>query len=146
MEYSIRLVTIVITQRVINKGDKLFVHFIFGTDRETRYMLDKRYLIYDKFEEKLSEVDIPNVIGFSKRRNEKDRVVLEYDKNPDDKYCISGKFFTIAEFVPPYPGCSYCIHKGEEKNCFFECKAKGKTLSEEKENCSIFKQKVLYKS
>jgi hypothetical protein len=146
MNYSVRLVTIVINQRLINKGNKLFVHFVFGTDKDTRYLLDKRFSLYDKFEEKISDLEIPGSVEFVRRRNEKDRVVLEYEKKNEEKFCISGKFFTIADFVPPYPGCSYCIYKGEEKNYFFECKIKNKTMSEEKENCAFFKEKQLYKT
>ena len=146
MNYSVLLINIVITQRVINRGNKLFIHFIFTPDKTSKLLFDIRYSIHDKFEKKILELNIPETINFVKRREERDRVILEYEKQEVEKYCIGNKFFTISDFVPPYPGCSFCSLKGNEKNGFFECKGKGKTLAEEKENCGIFRQRQLYKT
>jgi hypothetical protein len=143
MNYFTRLLEIIISMKFfIRKNEKkykIFQHFIFNKGKDSHFLFDPRYLIYDKFEQKIRNNMLE--LEFLRRRNEKDRVVIEYVADKD-YIKVKNNIFIVAEFVPPNPGCIYCIHKGKElENGFFECLIKQKIIAQEIDKCQVFKQK-----
>lgn len=84
-----------------------------------------------------------NDIEFIRRRNEKDRVVLEFLIKETFYPILKEPFFIVAEFIPPFASCEYCC-ENEKKGNFIFCKAKQKIVAGNFKNCTYFKQKRLY--
>ncbi|HUS48901.1 MAG TPA: hypothetical protein VMZ91_01945 [Candidatus Paceibacterota bacterium] len=144
MNYSIQLLEILITQKFVKRKNKLFQHFIFGKKKEIHFITDSRYIIYDKFEGKIKDKSLMNKdIEFLRRRNETDRIVLEYEIKGNFYPSVKEPFFIVAEFIPPYASCEYC-KEPEKKGDFTFCKAKDKVVTGTFKNCTYFKQKRLY--
>ena len=144
--YSINFIEIPVSLKTYNEGQIAFQIYTFEKSKNLKYIIDPRYLIYDKFESKIREnslADGERTIFF-KRIDYEDRVELQYNTSED--FLNSLKYFKIAEFVPPYPGCEFCIWKKEGEELFFWCEVLEKNLTTEKKSCPYFKQKRLYKS
>lgn len=142
MNHLTKFLEIYISQKLEIDDNKLIQSFIFGKGKDSHFIKDPRYLIYDKFEYKLRNYLIINdSISFIRRVNEKDKVIFEY--LIEKKYTIKNirPFFIIAEFVPPNASCKYCIYKNEGEDIFIKCNLKNKIVQNGIKNCKFFKQK-----
>jgi len=120
-------------------------------DKFVKYIKDHRYLLYNKFEQKIRDLSLGDFLYFIKRIDLEDRVEIHYELDANspqlDEFDLKATNFKLVDYVPPTPGCPFCKYKVDTDNeLFFFCEAKQKTLTKEIKNCKYFKQKKLYKS
>lgn len=134
---SIKNIESLISIKFFKRKNKIYQHFIFTKKKDLKYLRDKRYTLYDKLESKIKGCSLN--LNFLQRREENDRVVLEYyteeEVNLPDSY-----FFVIAGFAPPTPGCEYCIYRVNQNGSGFFCNYKQKYLTNKLKSCKFFKQ------
>lgn len=128
-----------------------FIHQKFFYDKKfTKYLTQPYYTLYNKLEAKLRQISFyEDGIEFIKRENDKGEIVLIYEASSIEfikKIDRSRKIFKLVDFVPPNPGCAFCIHKKVINEDFFYCEYKEKTMTKEIKTCGYFKQKKLYKT
>lgn len=130
------LLEVLISVKFFRRGDKIFQHFIFGTDRKIKkYLLDPRYKIHHRFKEKVLENSARS--NFLNKREEQDRVVLEFENN---NRRLENYYFTLSEFISNNPGCFYCVYKTEHDKIIY-CEFMQKYLDKERKNCGFFREK-----
>jgi len=126
------------------RGDKIFQNFIIDNKKGIRkYLTDSRFIVYDKFEEKIKKFALSNNENFifTERTNEPDKVVLEFKiLNLENFKKPSNFYFVIPGFVPPSAGCVHCKYRKDHDDTFFYCEFKQKTLSNKIKNCQFFRQ------
>jgi hypothetical protein len=127
------MLEILIKERYYKRENKIFQHFIFDK-KYNKYLTNERLKISQEFERKIKEKKLDYY--FIKRRDEKDRFVLEYegDEKPQNNY------FVVAAELPKNLGCDYCIYKKERKTNFLWCEYKQEFTSKIK-TCKFFRQK-----
>ncbi len=140
----IKTIEALISVKFIQRNNKVFQHFIVEKKKGvSKYILDTRFLVYDKFEEKVKEFALSNKFDkykFIQRRDEEDRVVLEFETIETQK--INNYYFVIPGFVPTTPGCLSCrFKKDNEDGLSFYCKYKKKEFTYKLKNCQFFRQK-----
>lgn len=133
-----------ISVKFFTRNDKIFQHFLFKKKKDKKYLTDKRYIVYNKFEEKLQELSLSNSDNyeFIERRDEEDRIVLVFfilDDNIEKP--LDNFFFVIPGFIPPNPGCLFCVYKTNIKETNFYCDFKQEFLAHNLKTCKFFKQK-----
>lgn len=152
MNSSIAFEGILISQAFKIEGNILKQIFSFNKrDRLAKYIKDHRYLLYNKFEQKIRDLSLGEHLYFIKRDDFDERVEIHYrldNNSPElDEFDLKAINFRLVDFIPPSPGCPYCKHRMDTDNdLFFFCDAKQKTLTKEIKNCKYFKQRRLYKS
>jgi len=134
-------------------NDEVIQKFVFNKrEKASKYIKDHRYLLYDKFEAKIREealsIKLIGLLEFIERIDLDDEVIIKYRiiNNLESIPQLKQENFKLVDFVPPYPGCSFCIHKIETEGNFFKCNLKNKFFSEDIKNCKFFKQKRLFKT
>lgn len=137
----IKTIEVLISVKFFVSDNKIFQHFIIENKKGSRkYLLDKRYTVYDKFKEKLKALSLANNSSFEffDKREEEDRIVLEF-KIVDDYEKPQNYYFVMPGFIPKSPGCEFCIHL--KTNGVYYCDFKQKSMSERLKTCRFFKQK-----
>ena len=140
----IKTLEALISVKYVHRGDKIFQHFIIEKKKGvSKYILDTRFLIYDKFQEKIKEFSLsnkyPDNLIFIERRDEEDRIVLEFKEL--DKIRLKNYYFVVPGFVPPSAGCEYCrFRKDNEDEISFYCEFKKKGFAHRLKNCQFFRQ------
>ena len=132
-----------ISVKFIVRGNKIFQHFIINNKKGVkRYLTDKRYVVYDKFQEKIKSHALsqnPNFL-YIERRDEDDRVVLEFI-TPETFKKPNNYYFVIPGFVPSTSGCEFCKFRVQDgDDTFFYCSYKEKTIANKLKNCQFFRQ------
>lgn len=134
-----------ISVKFIIRGEKAFQYFILSNKKGVRkYLIDNRFIVHDKFEEKIKSFALSNNPGFIfiERRDEEDRITLEFKIQDISKLeKLNNFYFVIPGFVPPSAGCSYCKYNKDNGDTFFYCDFKQKTLTNKLKNCQFFRQK-----
>lgn len=132
-----------ISVKFIIRNDKIFQHFIIEKKKGiSKYLTDTRFVVYDKFQEKIKSFALSNddSYRFINRRDEEDRVVLEFDILKELKEKPKNYYFVIPGFVPTSPGCEFCKYRKDTDDTFFYCLFKEKTLASKLKNCQFYKQ------
>lgn len=133
-----------ISVKFLNRNDKVFQYFIIDNKRVAqKYLTDKRFIVYDKFQEKIRSLALSNDSNFSfiERRDEDEKITLEFHINDISKFeKPQNYYFVIAGFVPPCAGCEFCTHRKDIKDTFFYCDFKQKTLTSKMKTCQYFRQ------
>jgi hypothetical protein len=145
---SIKNVEVLIAVKYYRRSNKLFQHFCFEGEKNKKYILDPRYILRNDFEEKIKELMYDKGV-FINRRDEKDKVVLEYELA--EVYDLPmGFFFKIAGFIPNSFTCIHCTYPIEQKDrqeevliCSFQS---NKIINKEVKNCKYFRQRRLFKT
>ena len=133
-----------IAVKFIQRGDKIFQHFIVEKKKgASKYILDHRFLVNDKFEEKVKSFSLSyknsENYKFLERRDESDRVVLEFETSSEEKHVPY--FFVIPGFVPTSSGCEACKFRNDnEDGISYYCEYKQKTSTHKLKNCQFFRQ------
>lgn len=133
-----------VSVKFIHRDDKIFQHFVFDNKKTKKYLSDKRYIVYDKFKKKILELALSNNENFSfiEKREEEDRVVLEFHINNLDEFKKpKNYYFVVPGFIPSSPGCEHCIFRKDLDGGFIYCEFKEKTLTQEMKSCRFFNQK-----
>jgi predicted dithiol-disulfide oxidoreductase (DUF899 family) len=139
----VKTVEALIAVKFIHRGDKVFQHFVIEKKRGvSKYLLDTRFLVYDKFEEKIKELALSKISEdyfFLDRRQDEDRIILEF--RTDSKKRLLNYYFVIPGFVPTTSGCESCKFRVDnEDGISFYCDFKEKTLTHKLKNCQFFRQ------
>jgi hypothetical protein len=126
------------------RGDKAFQYFSIQSKKNIKkYLTDSRFIVYDKFEEKIKSFALsndPNFI-FLERRNEEDKITLEFKIQDVSQVTKPSNFyFMVPGFVPPSAGCFHCKYRKDHDDTFFYCEYKQKTLTNKLKNCQFFRQ------
>jgi len=131
-----KIVNILVFVKFYRREGKIFQHFIFKNNNK---FLNEKYLIYYKLISKIKEHALVNLgHAFLSKREEEDRIVLEYKGT--EKF--SNFYFMLVGTAAPFSGCKFCRHKGKEEGFFFYCIFQNyKLMSKEIENCRFFKEK-----
>jgi|GEM_PF-4325031 hypothetical protein len=132
---------ILISERFYKRSNKIFQHFIYDK-KMSKCLLDERYKIHEIFEAKIKEKALS--LYFIQRREEKDRIILEYEITEEFEK-PSNSYFVVAYEIPKYPGCDFCKFRQQCKECsknspFIYCEYKQKTLSHKLKTCKFFRQ------
>lgn len=138
MKNSIYLEEVLISVKYEEINFNVIQTFSFDK-KHKKFILDPRYILHDKFENKIKEYFLN---GFIKRTQEDNYIKFFYE---DQVIYNKNTMFKLVDFVPPNLGCEYCIYN-EEQNGYVFCELKAKLLTEEIKTCKFFKQKVLYKT
>ena len=135
-----------ISVKFIARNDKVFQHFIIEKKKGvSKYLMDTRFVVYDKFMDKIKSHALSNSEDFSfiDRRDEEDRIVLEFDiVNKENFQKPKNYYFVIPGFVPPSPGCEFCKYRQDHDDTFFYCTYKEKMLNNKMKNCQFYRQSV----
>lgn len=133
-----------ISVKFFYRNGKIFQHFIFENKKNvTKYVRDNRFLINAKFEKKIKQHSLSSKdeYQFLNRRDENDRIVLEFEiiEEPEEK--PENYYFKIAGFASPRPSCEFCKFRNDKENGFFYCEYKEKTFGHYLKNCKFFREK-----
>lgn len=133
-----------VSVKFIVRGEKIFQHFIIEKKKGvSKFLTDTRFVVYDKFQEKIKTLALSNHnnFKFNDRRDEEDRIVLEFDiLSMDDFVKPSNYYFVIPGFVPPSAGCEFCKYKQDIDDVMFVCTFKEKTMTNKMKNCQFYRQ------
>lgn len=140
----IKTIEALISVKFIHRGDRVFQHFIVEKKKGvSKYILDNRFIVHDKFEEKVKTLALSHISDdyiFIDRRDQEDRVVLEFSTSLTEKR--KNFYFIVPGFVPKTSGCEDCKFKIENKDeISFYCEYKEKTFTHKLKNCQFFRQK-----
>lgn len=140
----IRTIEGLISVKFIVRGDKVFQHFIIDNKKGVKkYLTDSRFVVYDKFQERIKQQALSQNTNFHfiERRDEEDRVVLEFSIIELEGFSKpKNYYFVIPGFVPTTAGCESCKFKVDHDETFFHCTYKKKTLANKLKNCQFFRQ------
>lgn len=128
--------------KIIERGNKVFQHFIHSKAKGYKYIDDARFAFKDQFEKRITSMLLTEKgFLFVERRVEEDRIIFEYNKleNSEDIE-VKSYAFSMAGFVADKASCDDCFFAREE-NGFIFCEKMQKSLPNKKKNCSIFKQR-----
>lgn len=134
-----------ISVKFIIRKDKAFQYFIISNKKGVKkFLADSRFTVYDRFEEKIKSFALsnnPNYV-FVERRNEEDRITLEFKIIDYENMEKPSNFhFVIAGFAPPSAGCEYCKYRIDYDDTIFTCDFKQKQMTNKVKNCQFFRQK-----
>jgi len=139
----IKTIEALISVKFIQRNDKIFQYFIVEKKKGvSKYLLDTRFLVHDKLEEKIKSLSLSHISDdyiFIERRDEEDRVVLEFKTNSNEKW--KNYYFVVPGFVPKTAGCEDCKFKNDnEDGISFYCSYKKKGFTHKLKNCQFFRQ------
>ena len=142
----IKTITGLISVKFLVRNNKIFQYFIIEKKKGvSKYLLDTRFVVYDKLQEKIKSQALSNDDNFSfvSRRDGEDRITLEFDILDVSNFTKPNNYyFVIPGFVPSNAGCEYCKFKKDLDNdsSFFYCSYKDKTFGNKLKNCQFYKQ------
>jgi hypothetical protein len=128
--------------KIIERGNKVFQHFIHSKAKGFKYIEDSRFAFKEQFERRIASMLLSDKgFIFIERRVEEDRIVFEYNKDENSEEIeVKSYAFSMAGFVADKPSCDDCVFS-KETNGFIFCEKMQKNLPNKKKNCSIFKQR-----
>lgn len=127
--------------KYLYRENKAFQYFVVVDDKMKKYLLDNRFLLSEYFENFI----ISNVLSridkdfeFVSRRNEDDKVVLEFTfPEGKDIEKRATYYYTLSGDIPYGTGCEECRFYKEE----LYCEKKEKYLARKLKTCKFFSQK-----
>jgi hypothetical protein len=140
---TVNIIEGLISVKFLVRSDKIFQYFIISKKNIKKYLTDPRFIVYDKFEEKIKFFALSNNQNFIfvGRKNEDDRITLEFKiLNVENFEKPSNFYFVIPGFVPPLAGCEYCKFRKDYDDTVFYCEFKQKSLVNKMKNCQFFRQ------
>ena len=122
---------------------------ILSSKRLFRYLVDKRFKLYNDFSKKMKEFALStkdfSFIFIGKNDLMENKISLYYENN--NKELPNDFYFTLSDFVPSTFGCSYysfCIREETENHIY--CGFFTKIVKKRKGSCKYFKQRSLFKT
>ena len=142
----IKTLEALISVKFIKTENKIFQHFIIEKKKGvSKYIFDKRFNVYDVFEDKVKTYSLSYLDDdfiFTDRKDEEDRIVLEFSFKDKDFKKPKNYFFIIPGFVPPSASCQYCKYYDEnDDGISYYCNVKKKIYTHKVKNCHFFKQR-----
>ena len=154
IDIGVKSIELLVAVRFRKKNSKILQIFtIEGTKTAVKAAFDKRYDIHDMFLDKVEKQLLSNrsndfaIVSLEESFEEHNRTYeFNYIKDGEpNKEMLSNYFFIVPSFLPPEPGCKYCIYSHLD-NDFYYCSLKDKTFAQPLKKCIIFKQKKMFKT
>lgn len=138
---GVRSIEVLISISFKKKENIIIQTFEYQTDKRTlKYVLDKRFEIYNKVQDKIKELILSSLLDnvfFSSKIEEDNKVIFTFNLEGEiEKKYLTNYYHVVPSFLPPNPGCEFCSH-------FISnfCTAKNKTILQPLQKCIVFKQK-----
>lgn len=135
---STKYVKVAMVMKFLYRDHKAFQYFIVADQKFKKYVLNNKFLLNSKLEDviqrnALSVVDEHYI--FLNRRDEDDRITLEFSFTDENIEKHSTGYFAIAGDIPYSEGCEECRFR----NCTY-CIKKDKEIEKMLKNCKYFVQ------
>ncbi len=129
--------------KFLYKDHKVFQYFIVAEPKYKKFVLDSRFLLNSRFEdfvEKNALSVLDERYTFINRKNEEDRVTLEFSFEDDNIEKHVTGYFAIVGDVPCNEGCEEC----KFRDCTY-CTKKDKEIGKMLKSCKFFIQSPVSK-
>lgn len=129
--------------KFLYKESKAFQYFIIVDTKMKKYVLDKKFLLNKQFENFIEKNALSNIdddFTFVSRRDDDEKVVLEFtfDENKEIEK-TNTYFYTLSGNIPFGIGCEDCKYLKTEEGLY--CDKKEKALEQKLKSCRFFSQK-----
>lgn len=130
--------------KFLYKDSKVFQYFVIVDTKLKKYVLNSCYLMNEYFEDFIVKNSLSNIdsdFTFVSRRDEDDRIALEFSF-PETKEIdkLRTYYYTLSGDIPFSNGCEECRFLREEGGSLY-CEKKEKYLNNKVRTCKIFSQK-----
>ena len=138
---STKCVKVTMVMKFLYRDHKAFQYFIVADQKFKKYVLDSKFAINSRLEDfiqrnALSVVDEQHYV-FLSRRDEGDRITLEFSVSDENVEKRSTGYFAIVGDIPYSEGCEECRFR----NCTY-CTKKDKEIEKMLKNCKFFVQSL----
>lgn len=138
---STKCVKVTMVMKFLYRDHKAFQYFIVADQKFKKYVLDSKFAINSRLEDfiqrnALSVVDEQHYT-FLSRRDEDDRITLEFSIPDENVEKRSTGYFAIVGDIPYSEGCEECRFR----NCTY-CTKKDKEIEKMLKNCKFFVQSL----
>ena len=135
---STKCVKVTMVMKFLYRDHKAFQYFIVAEPKYKKYVLNNKFTLNSKLEDfvqrnALSIID--SNYTFLNRRDEEDRITLEFSFEDDNIEKHFTGYFAIVGDVPYSEGCEECRFR----NCTY-CTKKDKEIEKMLKNCKFFIQ------
>lgn len=135
---STKCVKVTMVMKFLYRDHKAFQYFIVAEPKYKKYVLNNKFTLNSKLEDfvqrnALSIID--SNYTFLNRRDEEDRITLEFSFEDDNIEKRSTGYFAIVGDVPYSEGCEECRFR----NCTY-CTKKDKEIEKILKSCKFFIQ------
>lgn len=136
---STKCVKVTMVMKFLYRDHKAFQYFIVAEPKYKKYVLSDKFLLNSKLEDfiqrnALSVIDESNYT-FVNRRDEDDRITLEFSFSDENIEKRSTGYFAVVGDIPYSEGCEECRFR----NCTY-CAKKDKEMEKMLKNCKYFIQ------
>ena len=140
-----KYVKISLQVKFLYREEKVFQYFVIVDTKLKKYVLNSCYIMSEYFEDFIEKNSLSNQdheFEFISRRDEDDRITLEFTY-PETKEVdkLSTYYYTLAGYIPFSNGCEECRFLQEGKDGSLYCEKKEKYLSNKQKTCRVFSQK-----
>lgn len=137
---STKCVKVTMVMKFLYRDHKAFQYFIVTEQKYRKYVLSNKFLLNSKLEDfvernALSMVD--ERYTFVNRKDEEDRITLEFSFTDDNIEKHSTGYFALVGDVPYSEGCEECRFR----DCAY-CTKKDKEIEKMLKNCKFFVQSL----
>jgi len=138
---GVRSIEVLISISFKKKENVITQTFEYQTDKRTlKYVLDKRFEIYNKVQDKIKELILSSFLDnvfFVSKLEEENKVIFTFNLDGEiEKKYLTSYYHVVPSFLPPNPGCEFCSHLIDNF-----CTVKHKTILQPLQKCIVFKQK-----
>lgn len=134
----VRYCKVTMLMKFLYKENKAFQYFIVADTKYKKYVLQNKYTLNNKLEEVIERNALSNNDSrfiFLNRRDEDDRITLEFSYSGSDIDKKPTGYFAIVGEIPYSDGCEECKYR----NCDF-CTKKEKKIEKYLKTCKLFSQ------
>lgn len=130
--------------KFLYREEKVFQYFVIVDTKLKKYVLNSCYVMYEYFEDFIVKNSLSNIdsdFQFISRRDEDDRITLEFSYEEGKEIEKLGTYYyTLSGDIPFSNGCEECRFLKEEGDTLY-CEKKEKYLNNKLKTCKIFSQK-----
>jgi len=137
---STKFVKTTMVMKFLYKDHKVFQYFIVAEPKYKKYVLNNKFLLNTKLEEFI-EKNALSILDerytFVNRKDEDDRITLEFSFKDENIEKRPTGYFAIVGDIPCSEGCEEC----KFRNCTY-CTKKDKEIDKMLKNCKYFTQSL----
>lgn len=133
-----KYVKVTMMMKFLYKEHKVFQYFIVTETKYKKYILDNRFSINRKLEEAIERNALSMIDSrytFVSRREEDDRITLEFSFSDDNIVKKPTGYFAIVGDIPCSEGCEECRFRNDHV-----CTKKEKQIEKMLKSCKLFSQ------
>lgn len=141
MNIGVRSIEVLISVKFKKKENIITQTFEFQTnDKVLKFVLDKRFEIYNKTQSKIRELMLSNLTCnalFLNKIEDENKIIFQFEIIEEiDKKLLINYYHVVPSFLPPNTGCIFCANYSEGNFCI----VKNKTILQPLKKCVVFKQ------